>query len=77
MMTTRGILATAIAEVPPEVYGGLQVLAQNASGHFTSITLHQESSDLPEPATLALLPVALGMLGAPRRWRRDRSLPVA
>lgn len=54
------------AEVPPQVYVGLHVLAQNASGHFTSLSLHQETAT-PEPASLALLLAGTALLAATRR----------
>ncbi len=55
------------AEVPPEVYVGLHVLAQNASGHFTSLSLHQEATPTPEPGALALLLAGTALLATTRR----------
>jgi hypothetical protein len=49
------------------------VLAQNLYGHFTDINLHQESTSIPEPGTLALLPMALGLLGVMARRRKSGS----
>ena len=55
------------AETPPEYYVGLRVLAQNASGHFTSLSLHQETTATPEPASLALLLAGTALLATTRR----------
>jgi hypothetical protein len=55
------------AETPPEYFVGLRVLAQNASGHFTSFSLHQETTTTPEPASLALLHAGTALLAASRR----------
>ncbi len=58
------------AETPPEYYVGLRVLAQNASGHFTSFSLHQEpEATTPEPASLALLLAGTALLATTRRRR--------
>jgi hypothetical protein len=55
------------AETPPEYFVGLRVLAQNASGHFTSLSLRQETTPTPEPASLALLLAGTALLATTRR----------
>lgn len=64
----NSLLIQIDAETPPEYYVGLRVLAQNASGHFTSFSLHQESTaTTPEPASLALLLAGTALLATTRR----------
>lgn len=55
-----------LIQLNAEFTPGQEVLAQNASGYFTGFTLHQEATDAPEPATLAL-----GLAGVVRARHRS------